>query len=152
MDYKSLIQNGQSLQHSGVKGMKWGRRKVRAIGEFGKEYGKAYINENLHPVNSQIAKYKLAFKNGKKGAKYLIFSNTTSALGYRNKVVEDRIAAKKQYKLEKDATKELYKKYGDKDTYKVAKMLNKTRYKKRLREAGGDFASYVKQKKMSKQY
>lgn len=69
MDYKSLIQNGQSLQHSGVKGMKWGRRKVRAIGEFGK------------------------------------------------------------------------------DTYKVAKMLNKTRYKKRLREAGGDFASYVKQKK-----
>ena len=70
---------------------------------------------------------------------------TVKRVEYRNKVVEERVAAKKQYKQEKQATKELYNKYGDKDVYKVAKMLNKTRYKRRLRAAGGDFESYVKQ-------
>lgn len=136
MDYKSLIENGQELHHHGVKGMKWG-----------KEFGKAYANEYNHPSHAQAAKYKLAFKNGKEGRKYAIISASTNALGYRNKVVEERVAAQKQYKKEKQATKELYKKYGDKDVYKVAKMLNKTRYKRRLREAGGDFETYVNQKK-----
>ena len=147
MDYKALIEDAQTLQHHGVKGMKWGKRAARATA-WGKEFGKAYLNEYNYPLHAQAAKNKLAFKNGKNGRKYMIVSASTNALGYRNKVVEERVAAQNQYKREKKATKELYKKYGDKDVYKVAKMLNKTRYKRRLREAGGDFESYVKQKKM----
>ena len=30
MDYKSLIKNGKTLQHHGVKGMKWGKRKAQS--------------------------------------------------------------------------------------------------------------------------
>ena len=146
MDYKALIEDGQPLQHHGVKGMKWGKR-ARAVGAWGKEFGRAYANEYTHPYAAQVAKYKLAFKNGKEGRKYAIVSANTNALGYRNKVVRDRVAAKNLYKAEKAHTKSLYEKYGDKDVYKVAKYLNKTRYKKRLREAGGDFKSYVKQQK-----
>lgn len=148
MDYKVLIENGQELHHHGVKGMKWGKR-ARAIGAWGKEFGKAYANEYNHPLHAQAAKNKLAFRNGKQGRKNLIISASTNALGYRNKIVEERVAAQNQYKKEKQATKDLYEKYGDKDVYKVAKMLNKTRYKRRLREAGGDFETYVKQKKKS---
>lgn len=146
MYYKSLIENGQELHHHGVKGMKWGKR-ARAVGAWGKEFGRAYANEYTHPYDAQVAKYKLAFKNGKEGRKYAIISASTNALGYRNKVVRDRVAAKNLYKAEKAHTKSLYEKYGDKDVYKVAKYLNKTRYKRRLREAGGDFKSYVKQQK-----
>ena len=149
MDYKSLIENEITLQHHGVKGMKWGKVKKKATA-WGKEFGKAYVNQYTHPINSIIANNKLAFKNGKEGRKYAVVSASTNALGYRNKVVEERVAAKKQYKQEKQATKELYNKYGDKDVYKVAKMLNKTRYKRRLRAAGGDFESYVKQQQKKK--
>lgn len=102
MDYKALIEDGQHLQHHGVKGMKLGKR-ARAVGAWGKEFGRAYANEYTHPYAAQVAKYKLAFKNGKEGRKHAIISASTNALGYRNK--------------------------------------------KRLREAGGDFKSYVKQQK-----
>lgn len=146
MDYKALIENGQELHHHGVKGMKWGKL-ARAVGAWGKEFGRAYANEYTHPYDAQAAKIKLAFKNGKEGRKYAIISASTNALGYRNKVVKDRVAAKELYKYEKAHTKALYNKYGDKDVYKVAKYLNKTRYKRRLREAGGDFKSYVEQQK-----
>lgn len=45
----------------------------------------------------------------------------------------------------KKKAKQTYKK--NKKAYKAAKLISKTRYKKRLKEAGGDFESYVKQQK-----
>lgn len=144
MDYKALIENEQELHHHGVKGMKWGRR-ARAVGAWGKEFGRAYVNEYVNPHHAEMAKYKLAFRNGTKGLKYGLFSASTNALGYRNKVVDERVAAKKQYDNDKKKAKQAYKK--NKKAYKAAKLISKTRYKKRLKEAGGDFESYVKQQK-----
>lgn len=151
MDYKSLIENGQELHHHGVKGMKWGKRAARAAA-WGKEFGKAYANSYIHPTHMVAAGNKLAFKNGKDGAlKYSVLQGSTNALGYKNKVVKDRLAAKKIYKEDKKRVKAFYALDKDKDTYKTARYIIKRRYKKRLREAGGDFADYVKQKKKMRQ-
>lgn len=148
MDYKALIENGQELHHHGVKGMKWGKRAARAAA-WGKEFGKAYANVYIHPTHMIAAGNKLAFKNGKNGAlKYSVLQGSTNALGYKNKVVKDRLAAKKIYKEDKKTAKALYTLDKNKDVYKTARYIIKRRYKKRLREAGGDFADYVKQKKM----
>lgn len=150
MDYKALIENGQELHHHGVKGMKWGKR-ARAVGAWGKEFGKAYANAYVHPIHMAAAGNKLAYKNGKKAAlKYSVLQGSTAALGYKNKVVKDRVAAKKIYREDKKNVKALYVLDKDKDTYKTAKYIIKRRYKKRLREAGGDFESYVKRQKNSK--
>ena len=150
MDYKALIENGQELHHHGVKGMKWGKRAARAVGGWTKEYGKAYANTYIHPIHSSAASRKLIFKNGKKG--FLEGGiGTTNSLGYRNKVVKERIETKEQYKKDKKAAKADYTSNKDKNAYKAAKLINKMRYKKRLREAGGDFADYVKQKKKMRQ-
>ena len=150
MDYKALIENGQELHHHGVKGMKWGKRAARAVGGWTKEYGKVYANTYMHPFHSSAASRKLIFKNGKKG--FLEGGiGTTNSLGYRNKVVKERIEAKDQYKKDKKSAKSKYAldKNKNKSAYKAAQLINKTRYKKRLREAGGDFESYVNQKKKS---
>ena len=148
MDYKVLIEDAQTLQHHGVKGMKWGKRAARAVGGWTKEYGKVYANTYTHPFHSSAASRKLIFKNGKKG--FLEGGiGTTNSLGYRNKVVKERIEAKDQYKKDKKSAKSKYAldKNKNKSAYKAAQLINKTRYKKRLREAGGDFESYVNQKK-----
>jgi hypothetical protein len=81
--------------------MKWGKRKAKAVA-WGKEFGKAYANAYLHPTHMVAAGNKLAFKNGKNGAlKYSVLQGSTNALGYKNKVVKDRLAAKKIYKEDK---------------------------------------------------
>lgn len=146
MDYKALIENGQELHHHGVKGMKWGKRAARAVGDWTKEYGKAYANVYIHPLHSSAASRKLIFKNGKRG--FLEGGiGTTNSLGYRNKVVKERMEAKEQYKKDKKTAKADYALNKDKNSYKAAKLINKMHYKKRKKEAGGDFADYVKQKK-----
>ena len=147
MDYKALIEDGQPLQHHGVKGMKWGKRAARATA-WGKEFGRAYANAYIHPTHMIAAGNKLAFKNGKNGAlKYSVLQGSTNALGYKNKVVKDRLEAKKQYREDTKAAKSKYTLNKNKSAYKAAQLINKTRYKKRLKEAGGDFADYVKQQK-----
>ena len=145
MDYKSLIENGQELHHHGVKGMKWGKRAARAVGEFGKQAGIGYVNTYLHPLHTISAGNKVAFRNGKAGLKYAVIAGGPVGLGYRNKIVKDRVAAKKIYKEDKKNVKALYTLDKDKDTYKTAKYIIKRRYKKRLREAGGTLKDYKEQ-------
>lgn len=59
-DYKAQYYN-EALIHYGVKGMRWGVRKKRiakaakAAKNYGKEYGKAWVNARIHPVRTIAA-------------------------------------------------------------------------------------------------
>lgn len=61
MEYYQAQYYNEALQHYGVKGMKWGVRKKRianaakAAKNYGKEYGKAWVNVGAHPVRTIAA-------------------------------------------------------------------------------------------------
>ena len=145
MDYKALIEDGQELHHHGVKGMKWGKRVARGVGAYAKAVGVGAVNSYIHPLHTLSAGNKVAFRNGAAGLKYLVLPGGTKALSYRNKIVKDRIAAKKEYKKDKKAAKADYALNKDKKSYKAAKLINKMRYKKRKKEAGGTLKAYKEQ-------
>lgn len=61
MNYYQAQYYNEALLHFGVKGMKWGVRRKRiaksakAAKNYGKEYGKAWINARVHPVRTIAA-------------------------------------------------------------------------------------------------
>lgn len=88
MDYKSLIEDNQVLQHHGVKGMKWGRRKqqshrdtplpnlssnttlnnrnFRRLRRATKKFVKDYNHDAKQNLNSVGLNYRKVNRDGKK--------------------------------------------------------------------------------------
>lgn len=131
------------LEHFGVKGMKWGNRKV---GAYAKSYGKYIANSWRHPNYTRKADWK-TIRKGK-------LLNTHRRLDYVNKYVDDRVAAKKQFKadrkhfkMDKKALDNKYSKEARnsdkylnarnklKDSYKKSKST----YKQAKKSAGGNY-------------
>ena len=61
MEYYQAQYYNEALMHYGVKGMKWGVRRKRIANaaktakNYGKEYGKAWVNVGVHPVRTIAA-------------------------------------------------------------------------------------------------
>lgn len=88
MDYKALIDNGEVLQHHGIKGMKWGRRKsqvhrdtplpnlssnttlnnrnFRRLRRATKKFVKDYNHDAKQDLNSVGLNYRKMNRDGKK--------------------------------------------------------------------------------------
>nr|DAF05640.1 MAG TPA: hypothetical protein [Caudoviricetes sp.] len=88
MDYKSLIENEVTLQHHGVKGMKWGRRKAqehrdtplpslssntvlnnrnfRRLSKASKKFVRDYNHDAKQDLNSVGLNYRKLNRDGKK--------------------------------------------------------------------------------------
>lgn len=88
MDYKSLIENGQTLQHHGIKGMKWGKRKpqthrdtplptlskkevlnnrtFRRLSKASKKFVRDYNHDAKHDLKSVGLNYRKLNRDGKK--------------------------------------------------------------------------------------
>lgn len=91
------------IEHFGTKGMKWGMRKTKA-------YAKSFIRNKYNTYRHPILTTKADFKTLLKGK----VVNTHRRLDYVNKFVDDRIAAKKNYKSAKRSIDEKYSKLEDK--------------------------------------
>lgn len=81
------------IEHHGVKGMKWGQRTKN----WAKSYGGLVKRAYRHPGLSLKAYRK------SKGMTGNIMSASTRHMEYRNRVVDDMVKAKKQYKKDKNA-------------------------------------------------
>lgn len=88
------------LEHYGVKGMKWGLRKLKKIGvAYGKwetAARKATLNNYRHPILSDRAQ-RAAYKQSLSGT----FMGTTRSLNYQNKHVAAQLALKKKAKAQR---------------------------------------------------
>lgn len=91
------------IEHFGTKGMKWGVRKTKA---YAKSFVRNKYNELRHPILTTKADFKTLMKGR--------VLNTHRRLDYVNKFVDDRIAAKKNYRSSKRAIDEKYSKLEDK--------------------------------------
>lgn len=135
------------IEHFGTKGMKWGMRKTKA-------YAKSFVRNKYNGLRHPILTTKADFKTLMKGR----VLNTHRRLDYVNKFVDDRIAAKRNYKSGKKAIDEKYSKLedrigmmkGSKD--KIARLENrnseqhmaarkklKSVYKMNKKNAGGNY-------------
>ena len=91
------------IEHFGTKGMKWGMRKTKA---YAKSFIRNKYNTYRHPILTTKADFKTLLKDK--------VVNTHRRLDYVNKFVDDRIAAKKNYKSAKRSIDEKYSKLEDK--------------------------------------
>jgi len=99
------------IEHHGIKGMKWGQRVKR----YGSAYGGMLKRKIAHPILYDKAYHKA------KGMTGNLLSASTRHLEYRNRVVDDMVKAKKEYKKDKKAALEkrsqgdekIFKKYGN---------------------------------------
>lgn len=81
------------IEHHGVKGMKWG---VKKVGSFVNAAARAKYNEYRHPILSSRA-FRESFKRSRGGT----FMGTTRSLDFQNRYVKDMVNAKKKYKEDK---------------------------------------------------
>lgn len=135
------------IEHFGTKGMKWGVRKTKA---YAKSFVRNKYNELRHPILTTKADFKTLMKGR--------VLNTHRRLDYVNKFVDDRIAAKRNYKAGKKAIDEKYSKLEDKigamkgSKDKIARLENrnseqhmaarrklKSQYKMNKKNAGGNY-------------
>jgi hypothetical protein len=135
------------IEHFGTKGMKWGMRKTKA-------YAKSFIRNKYNTYRHPILTTKADFKTLLKGK----VVNTHRRLDYVNKFVDDRIAAKKNYKSAKRSIDEKYSKLEDKigtmkgskdkisrlenrnsEQHMAARKKLKYQYKMNKKNAGGNY-------------
>lgn len=108
MDYKSLIENGQTLKHHGVKGMKWGKRKpqthrdtplptlskkevlnnrtFRRLSKASKKFVRDYNHDAKHDLKSVGLNYRKLNRDGKKIEKNIAkdYKNKNQQVDFKN--------------------------------------------------------------------
>lgn len=149
MDYKALVDNRQSLQHHGVKGMKWGRRKAQArrdtplptlssntplnnrnfrrLKRASKKFVKDYNHDVKQDLNSVGLNYRKVNRDGKKIEKIIAndYKKKNQFADFKN-VAQGIAAASKtglfKYDNPKMPTKHDYAQFLARDARVLSKM------------------------------
>lgn len=111
------------IEHHGVKGMKWGQRMKR----WGSAYGGMAKRKLLHPNFYAYARRKTRGMSGS------VLAATSRHMEYTNRVVDDMVKAKKQYKQDKNKALD---RHGDGDHKIFSKYSDEAFFAKRDKKGG----------------
>lgn len=126
------------IEHHGVKGMKWGQRMKR----WGAAAGRTAVNSVRHPILSDMS-ISASRKHSRMGTDF----GTTRSLEFRNRYVKDMVAAKKQYKKDKNAA---LSRHGDGDDKIFNRYSKDAYYSNRKKSKGESRKDYQERKTMAR--